>query len=71
MKYLKYVLPALLMLIAVTSCTMEGKTENDDTSSRIKLKDTRFIKGEVFVIVEVDSAEYLTNVYKGGIVKLK
>lgn len=64
------ILFAFALYSLVLSCTdKESTIVEDNSNSRIKVKEIRTINGETYTIIEVDSTEYLTK-YTGGFIKL-
>lgn len=62
----------LLLLTAMIfiSCTSESShVVNENSNNRIKIKEERVISGHLFMIIKVDSSEFITSSY-GGFYKL-
>ena len=60
----------LLLISCLASCTEEKSTSiNENSESRIKLKEVRILNGHRYTIIEVDSIEFLTQ-SNGGFVRI-
>lgn len=68
---MKKILIVALSIILV-SCTVDKKTDNstDNSIKRIKIIEYSVLEGHAYMILNVDSQEYLCN-GSGGIVKLE
>ena len=60
MKKIKLILLAIVLLI-INSCTQEHsiKLDESNSNSRIKMKEWRMIHGNTYIIIQVDSIEFL------------
>lgn len=64
------VLLVVVICVFLSGCTQNKTVSVDDGfGGRIKFKEHRTIKGQIFLIIEVDSVEYLTQ-YQGGFIRL-
>ena len=58
------------IVCCLSSCTSDTSTiEEEDTVNRMKLKESRIIKGYEYIIIEVDGVEYLSQL-GGGFIEL-
>lgn len=60
---------ALILISCLLVSCAQDKSINENSKSRIKLKEVKYIEGYQYTIIEVDSVEYLSR-SNGGIIRI-